>query len=126
MTPVESRAEFLHTTIERMTIDHHSKHLNYQTMNTYALLLATTEDVEVGIRIEREFKTDKVGWVSPVLDTFLFRTALSFEAVRDSISLIIPEGDHGEESAWVLLEISRGDFGGDHPRGNSDRLKSLF
>ena len=109
-----------------MDIDYHSTDPNYQTMNTYALLLKTHEEIDVGIRIEREFKADKIGWVAPVVDTFLFRTKLSFDEVRDGIVLILPARDHGEESAWVLLEVSRGDFGGDHDIGDSDRLKSLF
>jgi hypothetical protein len=112
--------------IERMAIDHRSTDTHYQTMNTYTLLLRTHEEIEVGIRIEKEFKADKIGWVAPVVDTFIFRTKLSFDEVRDRIILILPAADHGEESAWVLLEISRGDFGGGHSKGDSDRLKSLF
>lgn len=60
------------------------------------------------------------------MDTFIFRSKLTFDEVSDRISLILPASDHGEESAWVLLEISRGDFGGGHSKGDSDRLKSLF
>ena len=96
-------------------------------MNTYALLLETENELDVEKLIDQHLCGQRMDHAfAPVVDTFLFRSSLGFAEVQSRLVLVVPLGSDGEESPWVLLQISAGAFSDSFPPGKSSRLKKLF
>ena len=96
-------------------------------MNTYALLLEIEMELDVEKLIDEHLCGQRMDHVfAPVVDTFLFRSSLAFDEIHARLPLVVPIGSDGEESPWVLLQITAGVFSGSFPPGKSSRLKKLF
>jgi hypothetical protein len=96
-------------------------------MKSYLLYLPDTEELEAERKIDGALCGTRCidNAFSPFADSYLFRSSLDQEDVAAKLCALFAT-DEDDDPAFVLLEVSGGDFGGFHQHGTKSRLKLFF